>query len=195
MILMTLENKPQTKPLPDVKSRKNRYTVYQMISYISLTRHIGSVSLRLQITRKENNMWYNPIMHWLLRSPLHFFVRKNMMLLTFTGRKSGNSYTTPVSYLSIDNELYTISSRDRVWWCNLRGGVQVTLRLRGEDVIAFAETFEDREQVIAHFQRYFQVSPQMIRYMKVKTDRLGIIKPDQIERLAREKVVVCTKLK
>ncbi len=33
------------------------------------------------------------------RSPLHFLVSKSIMLITFTGRKTGNRYTTPISYL------------------------------------------------------------------------------------------------
>jgi hypothetical protein len=74
-------------------------------------------------------MWFNPIMSWMLRSPLHSIVSKNMMLMTYTGRKSGKSYTTPMNYLEMNGGLYTNSYRDRAWWRNLRGGAEVTLRL------------------------------------------------------------------
>ena len=89
-------------------------------------------------------MWFNPIMSWMIRSPLHFMVSKNMMLMTYTGRKSGKAYTTPLNYLAMDDAFYTTSYRDRVWWPNLRGGADVTLHLRGEEVPAKAETIEDQ---------------------------------------------------
>ena len=41
---------------------------------------------------------YNPLMKWLLRSPLHGVVSKMYLLVTFTGRKSGTVYSTPVEY-------------------------------------------------------------------------------------------------
>ena len=43
---------------------------------------------------------FNPFMVWLLRSPLHKLASKNTLLITFTGRKSGKKYTTPVNYAS-----------------------------------------------------------------------------------------------
>ena len=42
-------------------------------------------------------------MKFILRSPLHGMVSKYLTLITFTGRKSGKNYTTPVSYSQDDN--------------------------------------------------------------------------------------------
>jgi hypothetical protein len=42
----------------------------------------------------------------LLRSPLHGIVGRSFMLITFTGRKSGRAYTTPVQYVQDSNTLY-----------------------------------------------------------------------------------------
>jgi len=41
----------------------------------------------------------NPLMKALLYSPLHGEVSKSLMLLSFTGRKSGMKFTPPVGYL------------------------------------------------------------------------------------------------
>jgi len=38
----------------------------------------------------------NQAMQTILRSPLHGMVSSTVLLITFTGRKSGNTYTTPV---------------------------------------------------------------------------------------------------
>ena len=40
----------------------------------------------------------NAGMRFILRSPLHGMVSKTITLISFTGRKSGKAYSTPVSY-------------------------------------------------------------------------------------------------
>lgn len=89
----------------------------------------------------------NPLMKALLRSPLHGLVSDALLLLTFTGRKSGRTYATPVGYEALDGTLYVTSQTDRVWWRNLRGGAEVTVRLRGERRAGFAQVIEDDERV------------------------------------------------
>ncbi len=89
----------------------------------------------------------NRVIPLVLRSPLHGLLSKNLMLLTYTGRKSGRRYTIPVSYfMPGDGEAIRVFSNQR-WWRNLRGGASVTLRLRGSDVDAVAEVIEERETV------------------------------------------------
>ena len=41
---------------------------------------------------------YNPIVKFVLQSPMHPLMSSNTMLLTFPGRKSGKPYTTPINY-------------------------------------------------------------------------------------------------
>ena len=139
-------------------------------------------------------MWYNPIMSWMIRSPLHFMVSKSMMLMTYTGRKSGKSYTTPMNYLAINGSFYTNSYRDRVWWRNLRGGAEVTLHLRGEEVPARAEVIEDQAAVAIALQKYLETAPQLAKYMDVKLDKAGNPDGEDIAHLAQKMVVVRTKL-
>ena len=140
-------------------------------------------------------MWFNPIMRALLRSPLHSLVSRNMMLMTYIGRKSGKSYTIPMNYLTIDQALYTISTRERVWWRNLRAGAEVSLRLQGKDVTARAESIEEMAEVARYMEQSFEVDPRMARYMDVRIDPDGTPNPEDIDRLAQEKVVVSMILK
>lgn len=42
----------------------------------------------------------NCVPQLLLRSPLHGLMSNRYLLITFTGRKSGKRYTTPVAYLA-----------------------------------------------------------------------------------------------
>lgn len=140
-------------------------------------------------------MWFNPIMRWLIRSPLHFFASKNMMLMTYTGRKSGKIYTIPMNYLTIGEVLYTISSRERVWWRNLRDGADITLRLRGRDVSAQATTIEDSQQVASSLQQFLKAAPEYARYLNVQIDSVGMPNPEDLAHLANERVLVRTLLK
>ena len=140
-------------------------------------------------------MWFNPIMRALLRSPLHSLVSRNMMLMTYIGRKSGKSYTTPINYLTIDQALYTISTRERVWWRNLRGGAEVSLRLQGKDVTARAESIDEMAEVARLLEQIFEADPRMAGYLNVRIGPDGTPTPEDIDRLAQEKVVVYMILK
>src|SRR5438552_16708569 len=42
--------------------------------------------------------YFNPFMRLVLGSRAHRMLRGRLMLLSFTGRRTGRSYTTPVSY-------------------------------------------------------------------------------------------------
>ncbi len=141
-------------------------------------------------------MWFNPITTWIMRSPLHGIVSKNMMLITYQGRKSGKQYTTPVNYLEIPENgtavLYTTSYREHVWWRNLRGGVQVTLRLRGEDLPAQAQVIEEHEVVDEALDAYLRQAPHLARYFGVSLQGNGSLDADDLHRAAEKIVVVKT---
>jgi hypothetical protein len=73
----------------------------------------------------------NSLVGLVLRSPLHRLLSGRLALLTFYGRKSGRRYTIPVGYVQTDNTL--LVDAESTWWKNLRGGVRVGVRLRGEE--------------------------------------------------------------
>ena len=143
-------------------------------------------------------MWFNPIIQWLLRSPFHGFVSKNMMLITYTGRKSGRKYTTPVNYLRMtqgpDKFLATTSSRDRVWWRSLRGGAPVTIRLQGKDFPATAEVIEDDQGVAENLAAYLRQWPVIAKYFDVQLDAEGQPRSEDLTNSARTRVFIKTRL-
>jgi hypothetical protein len=144
-------------------------------------------------------MWFNPIIRWLLMSPLHGFVSKNMMLISYTGRKSGKRFSTPVNYLRLRDAqgeyLFTTSSLDRSWWRNLRGGAPVTVRQQGQDYPAWAEAFEEGGKVTAELQAFFKAAPGMARYFDVSLDAAGQPKAEDVVRAAQSRVVIQFRLK
>jgi hypothetical protein len=83
----------------------------------------------------------NPALKFLLRTPLAGPARKQLMVLSFTGRKSGNQYSLPVSAHQIDNQLYALAGAP--WTKNFRGGRAAEVLHNGETTKMNGELIED----------------------------------------------------
>lgn len=71
----------------------------------------------------------NPIVRILLISPLHWPLSRWFAVIRWRGRKTGRSYSTPVSYIREGSTAY-VTTGDR-WWRNLVEEERVTMRIRG----------------------------------------------------------------
>ena len=83
----------------------------------------------------------NPALKFLLRTPLAGPARKQFMVLSFTGRKSGNQYSLPVSAHRIDNQLYALAGA--AWARNFRGGRAAEVLHNGKTTKMNGELIED----------------------------------------------------
>jgi hypothetical protein len=135
-------------------------------------------------------MWFNPMMIWLLKSPLHGFISKNMMLTTVTGRKSGKQISTPTNYLRDGNTLWVISLRERTWWRNLRGGAQARVLLAGRTVEGRGQVIEEQKAVAQSLFDYYSKVPQVAKYVQIDLDAAGKPILADCERAAQRLVVV-----
>jgi deazaflavin-dependent oxidoreductase (nitroreductase family) len=135
-------------------------------------------------------MWFNSPIAAILRSPLHGLMSGSVMLMTVTGRKSGTAYTTPVNYLSIGDELWTVSFRNRTWWRNLRGGAAVSLRLRGRVVQTTAQAVEPQAEVAQALAKLVEVSPGYARNLGIRRTPDGRADPSTLQDAARDRVIV-----
>lgn len=72
----------------------------------------------------------NAIATAILRSPWHGMRSERLLLLTFTGRKSGKEFTTPLRYVQEGETLRMTVVYP--WWKNLVGGATVRVLLRGK---------------------------------------------------------------
>lgn len=131
----------------------------------------------------------NDFMKWMLRSPFHGVLSNGMMLITVTGRKTGKKYTTPVEYFRENGFLWVMTSRNRTWWRNLRGGAEVTLLLKRRPATAYAETVLDEEVVETQLHNYLQHRPQAAKPLGIRVNR-GILNADDIEHLANDRLFV-----
>jgi deazaflavin-dependent oxidoreductase (nitroreductase family) len=134
----------------------------------------------------------NDFVKFFLRTPLYVFMG-NTMLITVTGCKTGVKYSTPVGFYRDGNFLWVISSRDRTWWRNLRGGADVELRIRGKDVKAFAVAILDEEAVATQIMEYVRHIPMSARALDVRVEN-GEPLPEDVARLAKERLFVKIRL-
>ncbi|MFB6228485.1 MAG: nitroreductase/quinone reductase family protein [Halobacteriales archaeon] len=97
----------------------------------------------------------NPVMSRLLRSPLHPLVSDSIMLLTFTGSKTGTEYTTPVGYWVKDGHL--IVTTQSQWWHNLKGGQPVSMQVRGQHRQGIATPHPDPEDAAQYIKEFINL--------------------------------------
>ena len=134
---------------------------------------------------------YNPIVILLLHSPLHSLMDKSTILITITGRKSGKTYTIPVSYVHNGDTLMMISQREHSWWKNLRGGAQVTIYLQGRTLKASGEVLTDAEVVENKLLTFLQQFPgyQRFTHIKLAADDQPE-NPEAFQRFVEDMVIV-----
>ena len=131
----------------------------------------------------------NSAMKFVLRSPMHGMVSNSVMLITFTGRKSGRTYTTPVSYSQHDDQVYAFSHAE--WWKNLRGDAPVTLRIRGRDLPGLPEpVVEDKQAVAAGLAAHLRKVPSDARYYGVTFDDAGNPRAEEVEKAVQTVVML-----
>lgn len=116
----------------------------------------------------------NPLLRVLLRTPLAGPMRKAMMVLTFTGRKSGQRYSIPVSAHQIDHTLYALAGA--AWRLNFRGGGAAEVLYNGKSATMKGELIEDPSTVGELSRRcaqaYGVAGAQRMMGLKFRDDRI-----------------------
>jgi len=126
----------------------------------------------------------------IVNSPLHFMLGERFAVITFTGRKTGKTYSIPVNVTPIAGILTAVSLRGRTWWRNLRGGRMIRLRRNGSRLEVRAETVEAPEAVSAGLAAYFRQVPGDAKYFKVHVDPDGEPEPKELEHVAGDRVLI-----
>jgi deazaflavin-dependent oxidoreductase (nitroreductase family) len=135
----------------------------------------------------------NQAMKFVLRSPVHGMVSNTILLISFTGRKSGKVYTTPVSYSQSDDQVYIFTHA--TWWKNLRNGTPVTLHLKGRDFQGLPEPVaEDKHAVAAGLMQHLRKVPSDARYYGVSLDEHKNPRAEEVEKAAQKVVMICVRL-
>ncbi len=126
----------------------------------------------------------NSIMAFLLHSPLQGPLGSQLVLLTFTGRKSGKTFTTPLGYTKRGNTIVLFT--DHAWYKNLIDNPSVTLRLQGKEFKGRAEVIHDDKELIAkELAAFVQERSGAARAYNVKLDAEKRPDPVSVQQAAQ----------
>ena len=100
----------------------------------------------------------------------------NLMLISYTGRKTGKAYRQPVSYAR-DGDVLLTPGGGR-WTLNLRDGRPVRLRLRGRDVSARPELVTDPAEVERLLGAIARENPRAAKFVPIPRLPDGRLDPE-----------------
>jgi deazaflavin-dependent oxidoreductase (nitroreductase family) len=123
---------------------------------------------------------FNNLPKAILHSPLHGLMSKNVLLMTFRGRRSGKEYTTPLSYVQ-DGDMLLLGTQ-MAWHKNLIGGVPVRVRLRGQERSGTVDVISDEAGMRAAYQTILANYPGYSRFINVHLDPDGQVNRDDVTR-------------
>lgn len=137
----------------------------------------------------------NSMMRGMLRTPvLQKWVGSGVALITFTGRRTGDTYTTPVSYWRNGDEVIVLTKKSRKWWRNFEGGSQVELLLAGESATGKAVASVGDEAEVGTLRAFFEHRRRDAKAYGVKLGPEGHLREDDARRLLDHVVVISIEL-
>lgn len=135
----------------------------------------------------------NIFMRSLLRSPLHGVLSRNLLLLSYTGRKSGKRYTFPITYSRLGDVVSVFTYR--AWERNLRGGAPVVVEIKRQRFDGQAEVIRDDTPAIASaLLIHLRAHPSLARGYNVPLDAAGQPDPDGVRQAAQSVALVRIRL-
>jgi len=120
------------------------------------------------------NMFMRPALSLPFPTPLS----ANLMLISYTGVKSGKAYRQPVSYAREGEALLTPGGGR--WTLNLKGSRPVRLRLRGRTVPAHADLVDDPAEVERLLGVIAVGNPRATRFIPLPRRPDGRLEPDAL---------------
>lgn len=143
-----------------------------------------------QLKRRHPPAFIQSLIVSLLRSPFHSALSNNLMLLTFTGRKSGKQFTAPVTYShGQDGTIIVFSSNP--WSKNLIGGAPVSMLIQRKQVQGYATAIAERAVVLKETRAY--LDKKGVRNARMIGLELGTKRdptPEELDAATQGRVVI-----
>ena len=113
------------------------------------------------------------------------------MLITFTGRKSGRKFTTPVRYIKTDQTIRCFTAAENQWWRNLRSPAEVSLLIKGEASQCLARAvYDDPDKIRKWLVFYLNLFPQDADYHNIRLNKDKSLVEEDLEYAVRNAIVV-----
>ena len=134
------------------------------------------------------NLWFliNPIVAWLARSPLHFIMSHQVLVIQFKGRKSGKLYRVPVSYHKHESSHTCVTLRSNIWWKNLKDITHTQIWLKGKLVDAQIDLEYSNDQIVEDTLRNLVTNNKIDAYFaKIRLNKDGSPVADDLTYAAK----------
>lgn len=125
----------------------------------------------------------NVPMRFVLGLPIATPLSRRLMLITFTGRRTGKTYRQPLSYVEHDGALLTPGGGK--WKLNLRPGEPVAMRLCGRDVTVRPEFIAEADEVERLLAVMSAANPRVRSFVGIPQDPEGRLDRDRLEAALR----------
>lgn len=135
------------------------------------------------------NLWFliNPVVAFLARSPLHFLISHQVLVIQFKGRKSGKQYLVPVSYHEHESSYTCVTLRSNIWWRNLKEVSHTKIWLKGTLKNAQIDLEFNNDQIVENTLRDLVTNNRVDAYFaKIKLNKDG--SPDSDDLIQAGKI-------
>ena len=135
------------------------------------------------------NLWFliNPVVAFLARSPLHFLISHQVLVIQFKGRKSGKQYLVPVSYHEHESSYTCLTLRSNIWWRNLKEVSHTKIWLKGTLKNAQIDLEFNNDQIVESTLRDLVTNNRVDAYFaKIKLNKDG--SPDSDDLIQAGKI-------
>jgi deazaflavin-dependent oxidoreductase (nitroreductase family) len=102
----------------------------------------------------------------ILRSPLHRLMSNKTLLLSYTGRRSGKEYATPINYHRVGPDV--LVATDSPWWHNFETPLSARVRLQGRDVAVTGQVVSDADEAADALSELVRAQPSYGRWAHVR---------------------------
>lgn len=127
-------------------------------------------------------------MKWALTVPgIENMVGQGVALLTYTGRRTGATYTIPVSYHREGDTVTVITKKQRHWWHNFEAPTEVELRLAGHTYAGKAQIETGDTDTLDFMTEYLKKRPIDAKAYGLAKDE---VTREKIERIVPHIVVI-----
>jgi hypothetical protein len=125
----------------------------------------------------------NVPMRLLLRLPFPTPLSRRLMLISFTGHKTGKTYRQPLSYVQQDHTLLTPGSGK--WKLNLRDRQPVQIWLRGRNTVARPELIKDPDEIERLLKVMATANPSVNAFVGIPKGNDGRLDRGRLETAIR----------
>ena len=163
--------------------RRRRRRRRTRLTILSTRSPIMAVNQAVMRRRARIMRAVNVPMRAVLSLPFATPLSGNLMLISYTGRKSGKAYRQPVSYVRDGNVLLTPGGGR--WTLNLADGRPARIRLRGRDAPARPELVTDPAELERLLGVIAEKNPRAARFIPIPRRPDGRLDPDALDAALR----------